>query len=167
MIRQGSADRQDRDEVARPARLALVGRTVLSGHLGDQGGTWGRRGGKLDPIWVDVEFHGGDGARTDQGVGQVGGDRRHAGRVEQVTGGVLPKCAPRNGRTTAEGGTPRRHVADLRARLPAHDEGRKVLADTGDLVTGSRAVLAPHAHLPRSEERRVGKEGRSRWSPYH
>ena len=24
-----------------------------------------------------------------------------------------------------------------------------------------------HCHIPRSEERRVGKECRSRWSPYH
>src|SRR2546426_11195382 len=33
-----------------------------------------------------------------------------------------------------------------------------------------RRVESParsHATQPRSEERRVGKEGRSRWSPYH
>src|ERR1044072_5413630 len=30
-----------------------------------------------------------------------------------------------------------------------------------------QAVLANGAHLDRSEERRVGKECRSRWSPYH
>src|SRR5947209_19400753 len=28
-------------------------------------------------------------------------------------------------------------------------------------------ALLPHTHRPRSEERRVGKECRSRWSPYH
>ena len=28
-------------------------------------------------------------------------------------------------------------------------------------------VSARHVHLTRSEERRVGKECRSRWSPYH
>src|SRR2546427_6921930 len=28
-------------------------------------------------------------------------------------------------------------------------------------------VSSPELHLPRSEERRVGKECRSRWSPYH
>ena len=34
--------------------------------------------------------------------------------------------------------------------------------------TGAPAqVLAQHAHDDRSEERRVGKECRSRWSPYH
>ena len=30
-----------------------------------------------------------------------------------------------------------------------------------------RTVDTLHVHLPRSEERRVGKECRSRWSPYH
>src|SRR5258705_12368469 len=34
------------------------------------------------------------------------------------------------------------------------------------LVLGG-AVLSPQANAARSEERRVGKEGRSRWSPYH
>ena len=34
----------------------------------------------------------------------------------------------------------------------------------GDLALGREAV---HVSLTRSEERRVGKECRSRWSPYH
>src|SRR2546427_13170889 len=33
-------------------------------------------------------------------------------------------------------------------------------------LLSSRTVF-DNAALPRSEERRVGKEGRSRWSPYH
>ena len=37
------------------------------------------------------------------------------------------------------------------------DDGPEVLGDTLDLATA----------LTRSEERRVGKECRSRWSPYH
>src|SRR5690606_40083139 len=28
-------------------------------------------------------------------------------------------------------------------------------------------ILGFHIHMPRSEERRVGKECRSRWEPYH
>ena len=31
----------------------------------------------------------------------------------------------------------------------------------------ARAQVAPAGKAPRSEERRVGKECRSRWSPYH
>src|SRR5574340_1155553 len=41
--------------------------------------------------------------------------------------------------------------------------------DTFDLVNFNRQVGATVSSLgrPRSEERRVGKECRSRWSPYH
>src|SRR5260221_8260101 len=42
----------------------------------------------------------------------------------------------------------------------------KVPGSPGCKLEGSRAALAFHAR-ERSEERRVGKEGRSRWSPYH
>ena len=47
---------------------------------------------------------------------------------------------------------------------------------TGSLAQGSKAgpILKPNPEMdkrtviaPRSEERRVGKECRSRWSPYH
>src|SRR2546425_10692013 len=57
------------------------------------------------------------------------------------------------------------------------DEGRVivrtvVLADSGASVVPSiraerRLVEAIHPGAIRSEERRVGKECRSRWSPYH
>src|SRR2546422_2471905 len=46
-------------------------------------------------------------------------------------------------------------------------------ADVGELGTGARISMARRAEEaalaadPRSEERRVGKECRSRWSPYH
>src|SRR3712207_8607579 len=36
-----------------------------------------------------------------------------------------------------------------------------------DGVLGVRQEFAVHGELVRSEERRVGKECRSRWSPYH
>ena len=34
-------------------------------------------------------------------------------------------------------------------------------------LTGTGKELARRNYVPRSEERRVGKECRSRWSPYH
>ena len=37
----------------------------------------------------------------------------------------------------------------------------------GDFGSGSLAKLDEQRRLTRSEERRVGKECRSRWSPYH
>ena len=47
--------------------------------------------------------------------------------------------------------------------------GKKVLLIDGD-PQGSLTISLGHPQpdkLPRSEERRVGKECRSRWSPYH
>src|SRR5258705_172065 len=42
------------------------------------------------------------------------------------------------------------------------------LGTSTDLVLGDNGtVLLDQTTLNRSEERRVGKEGRSRWSPYH
>ena len=37
----------------------------------------------------------------------------------------------------------------------------------GDLITMNYSKMLPADTLDRSEERRVGKEGRSRWWPYH
>jgi len=36
-----------------------------------------------------------------------------------------------------------------------------------DVVEGERSFMILNAFTVRSEERRVGKECRSRWSPYH
>ena len=41
-----------------------------------------------------------------------------------------------------------------------------VALNTGG-VSGQTFLLATHEMIIRSEERRVGKECRSRWSPYH
>src|SRR2546429_5851588 len=64
-------------------------------------------------------------------------------------------------------------VADLAAGLVALPDQRGVagllelrLRVHERRVTRQR-VGARHAHAARSEERRVGKECRSRWSPYH
>ena len=39
--------------------------------------------------------------------------------------------------------------------------------DAPPVVVGARNWITPPAEMERSEERRVGKECRSRWSPYH
>src|SRR2546429_4809678 len=63
-------------------------------------------------------------------------------------------------------------VLDMAANLKAHPESVKrsilfllVTAEEKGLL-GSK-YFAAHPTIPRSEERRVGKECRSRWSPYH
>src|SRR5256885_8800306 len=68
---------------------------------------------------------------------RVAAKRTHAASGEQVR---LPQAGCRRGHRAARSGT------DL----------------SGCLTTSIRALP-----LSRSEERRVGKEGRSRWSPYH
>ena len=97
-----SARRQDGHEVPGPSGGVLVGRAVLAGDAGGEGGP-GRRGdGDLDPFGVDVELHRRHGARRHQGVGEVARERDHAAGVEEVAGGVLaerargpPSCRPR------------------------------------------------------------------------
>src|SRR3712207_9227213 len=54
-------------------------------------------------------------------------------------------------------GTPRRRA---QARIGCTPTARTSARNTG-------AISAAAAFIPRSEERRVGKECRSRWSPYH
>src|SRR5215208_4177537 len=39
--------------------------------------------------------------------------------------------------------------------------------ETGDVIQIEELELEAHIGVPRSEERRVGKECRSRWAPYH
>jgi len=65
-----------------------------------------------------------------------------------------------------------RSLADARhsgaAPLLGPDAKSQVtLQYVGGKPVGASAVLVSAQHDPRSEERRVGKECRSRWSPYH
>ena len=53
--------------------------------------------------------------------------------------------------------TNKRYIGENRFILPKHLQS----CDVGTLA------LPKYTTLPRSEERRVGKECRSRWSPYH
>ena len=43
----------------------------------------------------------------------------------------------------------------------------KILVDNKMVVRANRLINEPVREIYRSEERRVGKECRSRWSPYH
>src|SRR3712207_7246370 len=73
---------------------------------------------------------------------------------------ALPICrrpadySPRDGEGAAGRGR-----AGPRSYLDAEESGPGLFRDRGGRVDGGDAL--------RSEERRVGKEGRSRWSPYH
>src|SRR2546430_15298141 len=63
-----------------------------------------------------------------------------------------------------------RSEEDQVASLSEHDLVRRPLPDYVDEHTASPSLQNPSvglAEMPRSEERRVGKECRSRWSPYH
>src|SRR3989449_9820089 len=65
-------------------------------------------------------------------------------------------------------GAPRIIECDEPAPVALLAEGVRGFAAHDDGVTGR--IYAPHgpaARVERSEERRVGKECRSRWSPYH
>src|SRR3989441_6440248 len=70
---------------------------------------------------------------------------------------TLGATRPRSSCPAARGQSRRSSGARHLRRLGV-DEERLALADDGVLV---------HDDLARSEERRVGKECRSRWSPYH
>ena len=63
---------------------------------------------------------------------------------------------------SAMAGDRRRHVAAALAALPAEAREILVLREIEDFTYKEIAAV-----LDRSEERRVGKECRSRWSPYH
>jgi len=58
-----------------------------------------------------------------------------------------------------------REVEQLFARF--EKTGPRAHAQRRQLVERITAALSKHAAIERSEERRVGKECRSRWSPYH
>ena len=58
--------------------------------------------------------------------------------------------------------------ATLPTRTHTTDSGLDIYASEDTIVTHTHAVIIPTGiAINRSEERRVGKECRSRWSPYH
>ena len=72
----------------------------------------------------------------------------------------------------------RRVVAEILAAIKSGGEGaakevgERLDSFSGDIIVGpeeieNAAQMVPDQLKERSEERRVGKECRSRWSPYH
>src|SRR2546429_3254883 len=57
--------------------------------------------------------------------------------------------------------------ARLSRELLVGGEAGAIIAELGQDLSGGHAVAARQGLQERSEERRVGKECRSRWSPYH
>src|SRR5256884_3738665 len=65
----------------------------------------------------------------------------------------------------------RRHVVDVPGGVTVCDAANTV-RDVNDVASSMGVVFSKFSDIPtpgsgRSEERRVGKECRSRWSPYH
>src|SRR2546421_8402045 len=58
-----------------------------------------------------------------------------------------------------------RHSDDLIAELAVLEKEER--RDRPDIVLHREILVLVDVHFRRSEERRVGKECRSRWSPYH
>src|SRR5258706_13947976 len=61
------------------------------------------------------------------------------------------------------------NITDLQGSgtLQGRDVASTWSVDTGSYSDGTRSLTFGSFATLRSEERRVGKEGRSRWSPYH
>ena len=73
---------------------------------------------------------------------------------------LLAGCAPASVQEPEDG---KLHI--VATVFPAYDFARAAAGDLADV----ELLLPPgtESHSYRSEERRVGKECRSRWSPYH
>src|SRR3712207_9153859 len=80
--------------------------------------------------------------------------------------GVIPWSPLARGRLTRDWDETTHRSANDRFGSRLYDEGsdRAIVARVAEVAAG-RGV--PRAQVARSEERRVGKECRSRWSPYH
>ena len=63
--------------------------------------------------------------------------------------------------------TGRAEGPELDLAVPAIDDGADLGQVLGAMRAASEVALEAGAVVDRSEERRVGKECRSRWSPYH
>ena len=58
-------------------------------------------------------------------------------------------------------------VIKVNQALHGYANGHQLIASSVDLSADDKRLMDELSDLSRSEERRVGKECRSRWSPYH
>src|SRR5260221_10533311 len=92
--------------------------------------------------------------------------------ADQRRHGAAPKAEPAGADQGERAAAFAEHRRDMAADQPAEGEAGEVEAlagreDAGDSVGGDGGETLRRMRPRRSEERRVGKEGRSRWSPYH
>src|ERR1022692_170787 len=157
--------RQNGDEVPGPAEKILIRRADLASHALDQG-TAGPVGvSELHPLLVDIEFHADPGPEHDEGDGQIAGSGRHAGRVDQLTPGVLTERAPGGQLDTGDGSAPGTPAAGRRRRLPAAGNQQvQVLPDAVDRAAWLRDSPAPDADAggTRAIDHQAGPAARQR-----
>src|SRR5256885_11361055 len=95
--------------------------------------------------------------------------RRHTTLQGDWSSDVFSSDLPDPGYAVSHGGIAQSH-AELRFHAPVGKASRFAHERKQFRGKQARGFLARDARgpsQPRSEERRVGKEGRSRWSPYH
>src|SRR5256885_13563329 len=96
--------------------------------------------------------------------GQLGGGHGHPDRLHFTlhAGGVHWLADPGTGSYVA-----RDVAAGAGVGEPVHAAGVQREMQAVRMSMPAAELAALEAHVARSEERRVGKECRSRWSPYH
>src|SRR3989454_12488582 len=94
-----------------------------------------------------------------------------AGLIATLTPECIYEVLPDGGRWEGHAGATRVYMELLTAFPDIHFDLQTIVIGPQGVCEEAR-VNGTHkgkwlARAPRSEERRVGKEGRSRWSPYH
>src|SRR3712207_1388930 len=93
----------------------------------------------------------------------TGSFRRAAQRAVDAVAAVFDGWGPRVGKQIRSGSP----AAEIIKAATEHDAGLIVVAAGGRGLSDVILVGSTAQRVQRSEERRVGKECRSRWSPYH
>src|ERR1035438_9576892 len=152
---------QHDDEIARPADLALVRRSLLTRDLSHERSARGGRRVHLEGVRIDVQLHAGDDAGGEHRSCQIRRNRGHASDVDEVPSRILTEGAPGDPRGTTEGITPRGDVVHVRAHAAMGDQRRKVLSHIEGGVAWRWNTLSPDAD--RTVSIGVDHEARKPW----